>query len=333
MFPRIEDRLPGRLIDWLSAPYAYSQKLSTWREFRKDKRRYQAYSSLIESASPTLRGTELESQLTRDYHRVEKALALPKPKRPFGGSFLLSRLNRLIPLGEEVAPNASFVTAAVAARDALVQWNSTGVTDDAVAPIAHIPEDHGCDDPSAFFTSRRSVRHFSSVVVDLDTIHEAIRLAAHSPSVCNRQPWKVRLFSGEDAVRVLRHQNGNAGFTENIPLLALVSVEISHFFGPGERNQAWIEGGIFASSLVWALHGLGLQSCMLNLSITNQKADSLRRDSGMSSSELPIMMIAIGHGARSHRVARSHRRALHEIAVNSVAPDAKSGLLVSQATV
>jgi len=314
---RIEKLIPSRLIDWLTIPYTLFHKLQQRGEFRRDKLRYNKYSSLIESSSSRLRGLALEAQLTRDYHRVEKALALPAPKRPFGEAYLLARLNRLIPIGEAVAPDTSYVAAAVAARSALLEWNSTGNTDAAVAPISPVPDDRGCSDPVEFFTSRHSVRSFSFEQVNRDDVLEAVRLATYSPSVCNRQPWKVRLFSGDDALRVLQHQNGNSGFRTNIPMLALVSAEIGYFFGPGERNQAWIEGGIFASSLVWALHGMGLNSCMLNLSITNAKADQLREDAGMPASELPIMMIAIGHGAEGHRVARSHRRRLDEIVVES----------------
>jgi nitroreductase len=316
LLTRIEEKLPSRLIDWLTLPYATFHKLQQRNEFRRDKLRYETHSSLIESSSSRLRGLPLEAQLTRDYHRVEKALALPAPKRPFGQAYLLARLNRLIPVGESVAQDTSYVAAAVAARNALLEWNSTGTTDASVAPISPVPDDRGCSDPVEFFSSRHSVRHFSHEPVKREDVLEAITLAAYSPSVCNRQPWKVRLFTGEDTLRVLQHQNGNSGFRDNIPMLVLVSVEIGYFYGPGERNQAWIEGGIFASSLVWALHGMGLNSCMLNLSITNGKADRLREDSGMPDSELPIMMIAIGYGAEGHRVARSHRRVLSEIVVD-----------------
>ena len=325
MLYHIERMLPSRLLDWLTIPYTLFHKLQQRGEFRRDKLRYNAHSSLIESSSSRLRGLPLEAQLTRDYHRVEKALALPAPKRPFGEAYLLARLNRLIPVGEAVAPDTSYVAAAVAAREALLEWNSAGTTDAAVAPVSRVPDDRGCSDPAEFFTSRHSVRNFSAAQVNRDDVLEAIRLATYSPSVCNRQPWKVRLFSGDSALRVLQHQNGNSGFRTNIPMLLLVSAEIGYFYGPGERNQAWIEGGIFASSLVWALHGLGLNSCMLNLSITNAKADRLREDAGMPASELPIMMIAVGYGAEGHRVARSHRRLLNEIVVDGGVHDEVHG--------
>lgn len=294
------------------------------REFLIDWRRFARYSTPSESSLSRLSPIGLESQLTRDYHRVEKGLALPAPKRPFGQGPLLNRLNELIPVAEATAPNAPYVRTSIAARDALVAWNDTGAIDDEVSPVA--PEWEGQESAvvEAFFRSRRSVRHFSSEAVDLEIVHRAIELAAFSPSVCNRQPWKIRLFSGSNIGKVIRHQNGSRGFAEGIPLLALITVDLGHFVGRRERNQAWVDGGIFASSLVWALHGLGLNSCMLNLSITNTAADALRRDADLNGSEVPIMMVAIGKGAEGHRAARSIRRKLEDLLVKQDQSHAQS---------
>ncbi|WP_460359410.1 nitroreductase family protein [Mycobacterium sp. ZZG] len=252
---------------------------------------------------------------------MEKGLALPAPKRPFGQGALLERLNDLIPVAAETAPKTAYLRASVDARDALLAWNESGTIDDSVSPVA--PEWEVLDRPvvESFFKNRRSVRHFGPEPIDMTLVYRGIELAAFSPSVCNRQPWKVRLFSGSRVAHLLRHQNGSRGFSEGIPLLALVSVELGYFVGRRERNQAWIDGGIFASSLVWALHGLGLNSCMLNLSITNSSADALRQDARMPSSEVPIMMIAIGNGAKGHRAARSIRRELREILVGEDTDD------------
>ena len=91
-------------------------------------------------------------------------------------------------------------------------------------------------------------------------------------------------------------------------LVALVSVDLGHFAKVGERNQAFIEGGIFATSFVYALHTLGLGSCMLNLSLTTDRLDALRREIGAPPSEVLIMMIAVGHPSPDHRYAASVRR-------------------------
>ncbi len=255
---------------------------------------------------------QLEAQLTRDYHRVEKGLALASPKRPFGED-VLARLETLIPVAQHANPDAAFVRAAESARDALASWNSGGGPDATVAPVAE-SGDRGID-VDRFFRTRHSVRDFAKEAVSAEKIRRAVELAAFSPSVCNREPWKLRQFFGEDVARILIHQNGNRGFAQCIPALLLVSVELGYFAGAGERNQAWIEGGIFSASLVWALHGIGLDSCMLNLSLTTSMADDLRTAVGMPESEVPIMMIAVGRGRTGHRVARSPRRTVAQLII------------------
>lgn len=283
-------------------------------EFRADASRYAKYASRDEAAAQSCTPVQLEAQLTRDYHRVEKGLALASPKRPFG-SDVLARLDALIPLARRMHTDPPYLVAAESAREALLVWNAGGDADATVAPVSETL-DRGID-VDRFFATRHSVRDFADQTIPPADIRRAVELAAFSPSVCNRQPWRIRLFFGAEVAKVLEYQNGNRGFAHSVPALALVSVELGQFVGAGERNQAWIEGGIFASSLVWALHGIGLESCMLNLSVRTAVADALRNAVGMPPSEVPIMMIAIGHGRSGHRVARSPRRSAADLIIDA----------------
>lgn len=286
------------------------------RDLAADWRRYATYAMSSESAILEISDLQLEAQITRDYHRIEKGLALSKPKRPFGAD-VLRRLDSLLPMAEARAPDAAYVMAARSARSALLDWNSSGSVDGAVAPAGG--DAAPSFDVAAFFSSRHSVRDFGSDPVDDGLLQQAIGMAGLSPSVCNRQPWRVRLYRDDKAREILHYQNGNAGFRGSVPVVALITVDLGHFAASNERNQAWIEGGIFASSLMWALHGHGLATCMLNLSITTAKADDLRRGADMSASEVPIMMMAIGHARSGHRITRSPRRAVDQLVANDQA--------------
>lgn len=273
-----------------------------------DARRYRRFAMAGETAEGRVRGIHLEAQLTRDYHRVEKGLALPAPRRPFGRD-RLARLDTLLARTDN--DHGHYVDLARGARDALVSWNAGGDPRDAVAP--HLDRERRLDSIDTLFQTRRSVRDFADQEVDEALLLRAAELAGSSPSVCNRSPWRLRYYRGSEAQEVLEYQNGNGGFRSTVPAAALVSVELGWFAGPRERNQAFIEGGIFATSLMLALHGSGLDTCMLNLSQTTEEADRLRRAIGMPASEAPIMMLAIGYGREGHRVARSPRRSMEEI--------------------
>ncbi|MGP6176014.1 nitroreductase family protein [Microbacterium sp. A196] len=217
-------------------------------------------------------------------------------------------------MAQRVAPSAPYVERARVARDALDRWNSNGTSDDQVAPMISAVSSSGISDPiHHLFVTRRSVRTFEATPVDPAQVTEAIRLALNTPSVCNRAPWNVRIFSGTEATDILRHQNGNRGFGHQIPAVLLVTVNVGLMTGTGERNQAWIEGGIFSSTLVWALHSMDIATCLLNLSLETDRANELRVNAALDDSDVPIAMIAIGHATPTARVAASTRRRLADV--------------------
>lgn len=296
--------------EWLKGVRA---RLRLVLEFARDWRRYERYSApashLLTSQSDA---RHIECQLTKDYHRVEKGLALATPKRPFGTD-VAKRLTRVGALATQEPP-APYASYAQDALTALTRWNASGDVDSTIAPEAPAPSPAGA---SGVLTERRSIRHFDVTrPVGRDIVDEAVRLAQFAPSVCNRQPWLFRCFLGLDRTReVLQHQNGNRGFGDAVPALGVISVDLRLLGQAGERNQAWIEGGIFGMAFVTSLQTLGIASCMLNLSITNRKAEALRATVGMPAHEVPIMMVAFGYAVDGVRSARSPRRSLEEFVV------------------
>lgn len=301
-----------KLHAWQTASRAKSL-----REFLLDARRYWSLSTpSANSALAQLDARHLECQVTKDYHRIEKGLALASPKRPFGAD-AHARLQTAIP--EERAPllkDEAFATHAATAVDALNRWNDCGEIDDLVSPTAATLPTFDIDEENltAFFESRRSVRAFDPTkFVNPSTVMKAVRLAGNSPSVCNRQAWKAHLFTGkEDVARIMRHQSGNRGFGPDAAGVIIVTANIELFSGSGERNQRWVDGGLFAMSLVYALHGLGVATCMLNWSKGNKPSDALRAEAGLKKSEDIVVLIAVGYPIEDHRVARSPRRSLAE---------------------
>lgn len=299
--------LQGVLRDMIERilPMRLRRSVQSLWEFNCDRRQYIAHAGPDDRhVTADLTEQAREMQLTKDYHRIEKGLSLRSPKRPFGGS-VAARIEMLL-AGVDRGRPKMFERDAQTALEALHEWNSSGTINPDVAPVSsdYVPQ----FDQQAFFRSRHSVRDFASRPVESEAIHTAIGLALCSPSVCNRQAWRVHLFSGPDAKRALVFQNGNAAFAHSVPLVLVVSVDQSLFAGLNERNQVFVEGGIFASSLVWALHSLGLSSCMLNMS---RSSGHLRRTAtalDIAPSERIVMFIAVGYAEKGHRRTRSPRR-------------------------
>ena len=311
------------IVNSLPAPLVRRMKelrsaVILWSEFRADRRRYFRYSLSGEVVNFLPVPRSVETQLTKDYHRIEKGLALPHPKRPFGAA-VADRISLNISTGRRYGVSSDVVAHVESAQEALRQWNEQGVIAESVAPFGS-GERRGMNDVDAFFRTRHSVRDFANSDVADEILYRAVSLAINSPSVCNRQSWFVRFFRGQDVARILKYQNGNAGFTAVVPVVGLVTVDSRMFAAAGERNQPWIEGGIFSMSLVWALHALGVDTCMLNMSVRNRVVAQLRKEFGLEDNELVIMMVAIGYGREGHRVARSPRRDVDDVVVGPYTP-------------
>jgi Nitroreductase family. len=95
-------------------------------------------------------------------------------------------------------------------------------------------------------------------------------------------------------------------------MLLVVTERRSAFVGVGERNQRWVDGGLFAMSVVLSLHAQGLASCFLNWSQTVSATQELRARSGIPKTEDVIVLIAVGWPAEQARVARSPLRAVDD---------------------
>jgi nitroreductase len=142
-----------------------------------------------------------------------------------------------------------------------------------------------------------------------DLIAQAVSLAQLSPSACNRQPCKV--YVAEDEIlknALLSHQNGNSGFGHLAPIIFVVTSNSNHFFGAIERNQPFIDGGLFSMSLLFALQTQGLVSCCLNWCVSPSTDSAVHTLLNIPKSERIIMYIAAGFPVINTTVPKSHRK-------------------------
>lgn len=255
-----------------------------------------------------------ERDLVFSYHQVEKGLTFPATKRPFGARAAASiedglRLDK-VTIRPLIRVNAQ------QAMEALSAWNDSGSYDGRVAPFAterYEPETD--DEVERFFGTRWSCRNYDpSREVTVGQLTDVVRLAQSAPSVCNRQAARVHILEDpEQRIAALRLQNGNRGFGDSIPHLAVITVDRRFFKDAGERNQRWIDGGLFAMTFVWALHARSFASCMLNWSLGVTATRALRGAIGLSEHEDVICLVAFGHPAAEARAARSARHQIDDV--------------------
>jgi len=162
---------------------------------------------------------------------------------------------------------------------------------------------------------RRSIRDFSSRPVDDEDIRRAVQIAMQAPSVCNRQAGRVHQFQDPAAIKAaLDLQGGFTGY-EMPPRLLLVTSDLSAFLFAAERNQPFVDGGLFMMSLLLGLEQVGLGSCCLNTAMNPERESSIRKLLNIPDNEVFISFVAVGHYDPSVLTPRSKRIATESVLV------------------
>lgn len=321
---------------WIKAIHSYLAR--SWRlvEFNLyDFFRYARHSFALHKAKTR---QQHRSQLVMEYHRIEKGLALRNPRPGFGEGVVRNTINLI----DNYTKKYGLDPVAVACIDTLSAYEKFNKTAGLDIPYVHAaierfatnykcvpaPSTHGgavevtkaevhkaaLSSFDIFANARYSVRDFSNTSVEASLIEKAVLIAQRSPSVCNRQSGRVHVYSTPELKKALLSlQSGNRGFGDQIDQLIIVTTDLQCFSNPDERNQGWVDGGMFAMSLIYALHYLGLGTCCLNWSTTRQRDLEIRKFAGIPEAESLIMMIGVGHLPERFSVARSARISINEV--------------------
>lgn len=167
----------------------------------------------------------------------------------------------------------------------------------------------------SFSQSRYTIRDLLNKEVSMKDISDIIQWAGKSPSACNRQPWRVYVICAPRLIKdILELQGGARGFGQTINKLLIICGDISQYDGIVERNQVYVDCGIFVMSLLCGIHFKGLGGCALHWSVEPNKDKTIRKlIPALSASNNIICLIGVGHLKDSFSVAYSQRRKLNEI--------------------
>ena len=290
--------------------------------------RFNSYSPFVDKSRRAFYKIIIEA------HTIEKGLSLSDPKLLFGKDkirFVMAALSRYDIRHSPVPAHMS-----LGALDAYVNFHArAGMTDPLLDEIAGYlktwearlprPWKGGTRDYSFnghppgtlqhLMASRSSIRTLRPTPLAPDQILEAIAIAQLAPSQCNRQSSRVHAYQDPARIKeLLALQGGSRGFADSVGNLFVVSSDICAWGGPGQRNQAYVDGALFAMCLMFACRSMGWGACPLNLAIDHKTETAIRRAGGIPAGERLIMMIAFGEPlAPETRVAFSPRRPAAEI--------------------
>lgn len=166
---------------------------------------------------------------------------------------------------------------------------------------------------SEFAHSRKSTREFTGERVSLTTIQNVIKLSNTAPSVCNRQASSVYLI--EDKIKIdqiLKIQGGFKGYSQNVNQLLILTNDRKYYYTVGERNQFYIDGGIYLMNLLYALHFYKVGNCPANWAKTHKHESMMSEIISIPYSEQIICVIPIGQLPDNFKTTLSKRREFSE---------------------
>ena len=262
--------------------YSPTIKLSDLkRNYDYDRDKFVKYSSTTKiSPDPVA----LAAFLTHAYHALEKGLAMEIPREGFGVNKILPTITAILEL--ERLGHSNFATQG--ARGMLSSYVDfhhlhkleipTEIRDEL---LNFVKKMYGKKYPGGAYTltlkelkeatnfnyerfiqARSSVRHFTGEPVSPDVVRIAVSQSIKAPRTCNRETRRVyAAYEPEIRDLLLSYQSGNRGFGSKLGAVLLVPLDLRQFDIVGERNQGWVDGGLFAMSLVYALHAAGLGTC------------------------------------------------------------------------
>lgn len=272
----------------------------------------------------------LRGRIMANYHKIEKGLIMINFRKGFGEKKIITLVDDCLVFIKNWGLSDIQVRQAISAileykeLHKQLDYQLSSALIDKLAELAPYekgieasqqPQFEGAsffkDSESAFpqfSKSRKSIRNYGEGDVCIESIKEAVSLARTAPSVCNRQAPRVHIVTDRDKIKeLLIQQGGTGGFSHVVNRLLIVTADLSGFHGVYERNEAYIDGGLFAMNLLYGLHYKKIAACALNCCFSHKKDRIVRKICNIKPSEVFIMMISCGHPPDNFRSALALR--------------------------
>lgn len=280
-----------------------------------------------------------DAKIFRQTHMIEKGMSLSKPRKGFGEKkiiILFEMLDRYLTLGFspkcssfqnaiyvlnsyiEMQKKMNYINPSIIKKiemyqTYLIAGKHAGVVYDSNENIMRQAKGSYPE----FFYSRHSMRQFSEKPIRIEDIKKVIALARKAPTACNRQACHVYMYMDKETNVALGNLiAGNTGFSDEVNKYLVVTADVSAFYDSFERNQIYIESGIYAMALVEALHFYGIGSCILQNGEYYKKNKKFKEIcKNIKENERITVFIAIGYYKENFAYAISMRKKVDDILI------------------
>jgi nitroreductase len=169
----------------------------------------------------------------------------------------------------------------------------------------------GFDSLLALARQRRSVRWFKPDPVPRELVDKALLVARQAPTACNRLPYEFRIFDDPALVRrIASIPFGSAGYSHQIPTIAVVVGQLGHYFSPRDRHVIYVDSALAAMGFMFALETLGLSSSVINWPDFEPLEAKMQRALNLDYDDRVVMLIAIGYADPEGLIPFSEKKPL-----------------------
>ena len=302
----------------------------TFKAYLYDARRYVKYAGITDIHKYSQQ--RLTGYIITRYHIIEKGLAMPEMRFSFGIPVIESLIhscnlyftkygNDNCQVNHAVDVLNEYVEIHHASKIDLVEKLINGINELKLkkSETCSITNNHiytqseyfsnNISPFPEFAKSRHSLRHFSTEDVSVEDLKKSITLAQETtPTSCNRQSVRVHLVTNKTLIeKALNIQTGNRGFGHLTNKLIVLSSEVSVYNEIRERNLPYIDSGIYAMNLLYALHYFEIGACALNWSANVNDDIALHEILNIPESETITLIIACGVPNDKFKLASSKR--------------------------
>lgn len=163
-----------------------------------------------------------------------------------------------------------------------------------------------------FSQSRFSVRDFGSAPVSKDKLEDAFKLCERTPSACNRQSWRLHVYTEREKIdKLCKLQGGSKGFYDGFQGVIMLCADIGCYQFQ-EPNQYFVDGGIYAMNLLYALHYNDIATIPLTMGHKQGYLKRIKQEMNIPENEAPILLVGYGSYKERWKVAMSKRKSWME---------------------
>ncbi len=298
--------------------------------YRQDMLRYLKHSRTLGVSNPE----KMLGAIVLQYHVIEKGLTMPESRPGFGQNRIISLCKSCLMYIEKYGVDDEQVKHAIGVlleyedhhakvnyklEDEVLNsiWHLKKLKIDSLIKTSQIEKTKKTyfkDIKSSFdkfSNSRASIRNYSKENLPFERIQYALELVRNTPSACNRQTWRTYVYTDKIKIgKILKAQGGNRGFGHLTNKLIIITGELGVFCNTNERNQVFIDCGMYSMNLLYALHYNEIAACVMNCSFDYQKEQEIKELAEIKESEVLITMVACGEAPDIFKITVSHRYSL-----------------------